>query len=165
LVLNRLRLCRKLFPELSNDMHVTDILLICLAMAPILAVVAGEAADDAKLMQGNWTPVTAELAGEPMGTVALKTISLKLENGKYEVFVGEHPDRGTYTIDSATKPKSITVVGTQGPNQGKTYPAIYELDGDTLRVCYDLSGAKRPAEFKSVTGTMLYLVTYQRRKG
>jgi uncharacterized protein (TIGR03067 family) len=146
LVLNRLRLCRKLFPELSNDMHVTDILLICLAMAPILAV-------------------TAELAGEPMGTVALKTISLKLENGKYEVFVGEHPDRGTYTIDSATKPKSITVVGTQGPNQGKTYPAIYELDGDTLRVCYDLSGAKRPAEFKSVTGTMLYLVTYQRRKG
>ena len=59
----------------------------------------------------------------------------------------------------------MTITGTEGPNQGKTFPAIYELKGDTLRICYDLSGAKRPTEFKSIAGTRLYLVTYNRKKG
>ena len=99
-----------------------------------------------------------------MPDAVLKIISLKLDNGKYEVLVGDAPDKGTYTIDPATKPKAITVAGTEGPNQGQTFPAIYELEGDTLRICYDLSGTKRPTEFKSIAGTKLYLVTYQRKK-
>lgn len=120
--------------------------------------------DDAKAVQGNWKPAKAELAGQPMTDAVLKSISLKLDNGKYEVFVGGKPDRGTYTLDSATKPKSMTITGTAGPNSGKTFPAIYELKGDTLRICYDLSGAKHPTEFKSIAGTRLYLVTYNRKK-
>jgi uncharacterized protein (TIGR03067 family) len=99
-----------------------------------------------------------------MTDAALKSISLKLNNGKYEVSVGGAPDKGTYTLDSTSKPKSMTITGTEGPNQGKTFPAIYELKGDTLRICYDLSGAKRPSEFKSIAGTRLYLVTYNRKK-
>jgi len=120
--------------------------------------------DDAKAVQGSWKPVSAELAGQPMPDAVLKSISLKLENGNYEVFVGTAPDKGTYTLDASTQPRSMTVTGTEGPNHGKTFPAIYELNGDTLRICYDLSGAKRPTEFKSVAGTKLYLVTYNRKK-
>ena len=100
-----------------------------------------------------------------MTDTVLKVISLKLEDGKYEVFVGDEPDRGTYTVDSTAQPKSMTVTGTDGVNRGKTFPAIYELKGDTLRICYDLSGAKRPTEFKSIAGTKLYLVTYNRKNG
>jgi hypothetical protein len=36
-------------------------------------------------------------------------------------------------------------------------------DGDTLRVCYDLSGKSRPTEFKTKEGTRLFLVTYKRQ--
>ena len=79
-------------------------------------------------------------------------------------FAANLPDKGTYTLDTTTKPKSITITGTEGPNNGKTYPAIYELKGDTLRICYDLSGAKRPTEFKSIAGTRLYLVDYNRKR-
>ena len=140
------------------------LLCICLAVGASLNAFAADSPDDAKAVQGNWKPAKAELAGQPMTEAILQSISLKLDNGKYEVFVGEHPDRGTYTLDSAAQPKSITVTGTEGPNHGKTFPAIYELKGDTLRICYDLSGAKRPTEFKSVAGTKLYLVTYQRKK-
>jgi uncharacterized protein (TIGR03067 family) len=137
---------------------------IGLAMAISLVAFAGGDSDDAKDVQGNWKPVTAELAGQPMAETLLKTISLKLDNGKYEVFVGDEPDRGTYTLDLGAKPKGMTITGTEGPNLGRTFPAIYELKGDTLRICYDLSGAKRPAEFKSLAGTKLYLVTYARKK-
>ncbi|HXR07390.1 MAG TPA: TIGR03067 domain-containing protein, partial [Candidatus Acidoferrum sp.] len=73
-------------------------------------------------------------------------------------------DRGTYTLDSTSTLKSLTITGTEGPNRGKTFPAVFELNGDTLRICYDLSGAKRPTEFKSVAGTQLFLVTYIRNK-
>jgi len=137
---------------------------IGLAVALSLSAFAADSPDDAKAVQGDWKPVKAELAGQPMPDAVLKKISLKLDNGKYEVFVGESPDRGTYTLDSAAKPKGMTVTGTEGPNNGKTFPAIYEINGDTMRICYDLSGAKRPTEFKSVAGTKLYLVNYHRKK-
>ena len=77
---------------------------------------------------------------------------------------GRSSDKGTVVFDEATKPKGMTVTGVAGPNAGKTFPAIYEIDGDSLRICYDLSGAKRPDEFKSSPGTELYLVTYHRTK-
>jgi len=137
---------------------------LCFALAASAAAFAADP-PDAKAIQGSWAPVKAELSGQPMAEAVLKTISLKLTDGKYEVHVGTQPDNGTYTLDETTRPKSITVTGTDGPNRGRTFPAIYELKGDTLRICYDLSGAKRPAEFKSVANTRLYLVTYSRKKG
>jgi uncharacterized protein (TIGR03067 family) len=141
-----------------------SLMSIFFAAASLGAFAAVAPGDDAQAIQGNWKPVKGELGGAPMPDAVLKLISLKLDNGKYDVLVGNAPDRGTYTIDSGTQPKSITVTGTEGPNVGLTFPSIYELSGDTLRICYDLSGAKQPAEFKSVAGTKLYLVTYVRQK-
>jgi len=140
------------------------VLCTSLALAAFMVAGAPGSNDDAKAVQGKWKPATAELAGQPMTEAVLKTISLKLDNGKYEVFVGGNPDRGTYTLDATSKPKGMTITGTEGPNRGKTFPAIYELKNDTLRICYDLSGTKRPTEFKSFAGTKLYFVTYNRLK-
>ena len=120
--------------------------------------------DDAKAIQGTWLPVSAILGGQAMPEGVVKSISLELAAGKYHVLVGTAPDDGTYTLDAKAEPKSITVTGTVGPNAGKTYPSIYELKGDTLRICYDLSGAQRPTTFASPAGTKLYLVTYARKK-
>jgi uncharacterized protein (TIGR03067 family) len=58
----------------------------------------------------------------------------------------------------------MDITGNEGPNKGKTFLAIYELKGDTLRICYDLSGQARPTEFKTKKDTRLFLVTYQREK-
>ncbi len=140
------------------------ILYIGLTVAASLTAFAADPPDDAKALQGSWTPTKADLGGQPMTEAVLKSISLKLGNGKYEVSVGGQRDKGTYTLDSTSKPKSMTITGTEGPNHGRIFPAIYELKGDTLRICYDLSGAKRPTEFKSIAGTQLYLVTYSRKK-
>ena len=138
-------------------------LCLCLAVAASLTALAGDPPDDAKAVQGSWVPAQADLGGQPMPDSVLKSIRLKLDKGRYEVWVGDKPDKGTYTLDSTSKPKSMTVTGTEGPNHGRTFPAIYELKGETLRICYDLSGAKRPTEFKSIAGTKLYLVTYQHK--
>ncbi len=139
------------------------LLSITLVAAISLTAFAADPAGDDKAIQGTWTPSKAELGGKPMAESVLKTITLKMDHGKYEVLVGKNPDNGTYTLDATSKPRGITVVGTEGPNVGKTFPAIYELKKDTLRICYDLSGTKRPSEFKTTPGTKLYLVTYQRK--
>lgn len=141
-----------------------SILCVCLVVASSLAAVAAEESEDHKTLQGEWVPVKAELAGQAMPEAVLKTISLKLTKNEYEAVVAGKSDKGTWTIDPAAKPKGMEIVGVKGPNEGKTFPAIYELKTDSLRVCYDLSGAKRPTEFKTSAGTKLYLVTYERKK-
>jgi uncharacterized protein (TIGR03067 family) len=142
-------------------------LVLVLGVTVIALAAAPEGADEAKTLQGTWLPTKAELGGQPMPEAVLKTIRLVLDDGKYTAYVGEEPDKGTYTLDAGSTLKGMTITGTEGPNHGKTFPAIYELgrddNGDTLRICYDLSGAKRPTEFKSVAGTKLYLVTYRRK--
>ena len=115
-------------------------------------------------IQGTWLPETAELGGKMFPDEVRKTIKLVVKDGKYTVTVGEKVDKGTVKLNPSAKPRELDITGTDGPNKGKTFPAIYERDGDTLRVCYDLSGKTRPTEFKTREGTKLFLVTYKREK-
>jgi len=137
-------------------------LLSILALAS-MTTFAAEKSADAKNIQGTWLPVKGELGGRPMADEVLKIITLKLDGGNYEV-TAENVDKGTYTLDAAAKPKTIDITGTEGPNVGKKIPAIYELDGETLRICYGFGGGPRPTEFKSRSDTQVFLVTYKRKK-
>lgn len=139
------------------------LIFIALMTAAAVSLLAGES-QDKKSLQGEWVPVKAEVGAQALPDEVLKTMSLKLGDGTYDVSVGGAPDKGTYEIDATATPKGMVIKGTDGPNKGKTIPAIYELKGETLRICYDLSGAQRPKEFKSEKETMLCLVTYQRKK-
>jgi uncharacterized protein (TIGR03067 family) len=121
--------------------------------------------DDAKLIQGTWVPISAELGGKEFPEEVRKSIKLVLKDDTYLVTVGkEGSDEGKCKLDPAKTPKTLDITGTKGPNMGKTFLAIYELTGDKLRVCYDLSGKDRPKEFKTTDGSLLYLVTYERQK-
>jgi uncharacterized protein (TIGR03067 family) len=119
---------------------------------------------DQKAILGTWLPSSAELAGKPYPENIVKSIRLVLSEGKYVVTVGNNPDEGTWKIDPTKTPRTLEITGTKGPNKGKTIPAIYELTGDTLRVCYDLSGKATPTAFESKPETKLFLVTYKRHK-
>lgn len=120
-----------------------------------------EKKDQVRAVDGTWTPISAELSGQTMPEAFLKSIVLKLEEGKYEVTVGGKLDKGECKYDPVAMPKRLTIQGTEGPNKGKTFLCIYELSSDTLRVCYDLSGKEFPAEFATSKVTPLYLVTYK----
>ena len=138
-----------------------------LALVLVLSLSSAAWSDDAKedTIDGTWLPSSAELGGKQFPDEVRKTIKLVVKEGKYTVTVGkEGTDQGTVKLDPSAKPKALDITGTEGPNKGKKIPAIYERNGDTLRVCYDLSGKSRPTEFKSETGTQLFLVTYKREK-
>jgi uncharacterized protein (TIGR03067 family) len=138
--------------------------MVCAALSFTASAVRGDGQEDRKTMDGTWLPVAAELAGQKFPDAVLKSMKLIMSDGSYTVHVGDTIDKGTAQVDAAATPKSIDIAGTEGPNKGKTILAIYELSGDTLRVCYDLTGKQRPTEFKTAKDTQQFLVTYKRDK-
>lgn len=139
--------------------------LVGVALVVSCALVAwgAETKDDA--LDGTWLPSLAELAGEKFPDEVRKTIKLEIKGDQYTVTAGtaEH-DREICKRNPSAKPKALDIMGTEGPNKGKTILAIYERKDDTLRVCYDLSGKARPAEFKTAAGSPLFLVEYKLQK-
>lgn len=107
---------------------------------------------------------SGEVSGQKLPDAVVKTFTLVLAGEKYTVKSGGPDDTGTVKLVPAEKPKERDVVGVEGPNKGKTFLAIYELEGDSLKVCFDLAGKKRPVEFKSAPGTKQFLATYMRKK-
>jgi uncharacterized protein (TIGR03067 family) len=142
-----------------------QVFIICVGV--LLASPCVGLGDDAKKdeskVDGTWLASNAELDGKKMPKKAIANLKLTLKEGKYEV-VAESPDRGTVTYDNSAMPKQMDIKGTEGPNKGKTFLAIYELENDKLTICYDLSGSSRPSEFKTSPETRLFLVTYERQK-
>ena len=131
--------------------------VICLALSPLKYQ---KADDDLKLIEGAWIPVIAELSGQKLPDETLKDTRLILADGRYTY----QNDHGAYTLAPSENPKAMDITGKEGPNQGKTFLAIYELTEDTLRICYDLAGKTRPQEFATKAGTRQFLVTYKRAK-
>lgn len=137
--------------------------LIALALLFAATAISQEAADR-KALAGKWTPVSAELAGAKLPEAQLAVISLTIADANYLVQVGKAIDKGTLKIDSAKKPRAMDIIGTDGPNKGKTMLAIYEIDKDTLKICYDLEGKNRPTDFTSSKEKPHFLVVYRRAK-
>jgi uncharacterized protein (TIGR03067 family) len=134
-------------------------LLAVLIAFPVLAEDKGE-----PKMDGVWAPTSAELGGMKLPDEIVKGLKLVIKDSKYTVTVGVQTDKGTVKVDASTKPKSLDITGAEGPNKDKTFLAIYELTGDTLKVCYDLSGKARPTTFETKPNTQLFLATYKREK-
>jgi uncharacterized protein (TIGR03067 family) len=140
-----------------------------LLMAAILAAGmvrpdGGKDADVSKELTGTWQLTRGVVGGNPLPEEAVKNIRLELTDGKYRVLGAESPDQGTWKLHLDTKPLGMDVTGTDGPNQGKTFLTIFALDGDQLKICYDLSGKERPTSFESKKQTLLFLAEYRRVK-
>ncbi|HVJ79527.1 MAG TPA: TIGR03067 domain-containing protein [Planctomycetia bacterium] len=120
--------------------------------------------DVAKNLLGTWQLTKGVVAGNPFPEEVVKKLKLELTDGKYKLLGAESPDEGTWTIDVGKKPFEMDIKGTDGPNKGKTYLCIFELKGDKLKVCYDLSGKARPTEFESKSKTLHFLAEYDRVK-
>jgi uncharacterized protein (TIGR03067 family) len=138
-------------------------LLLVSLMTGLLQVAAWSSTATEEI-DGVWSPIEAEMAGRKIPDELLKAMKLTMADGKYTVTVGKTVDKGSYKLDPAATPKTVDITSVEGPNKGKTLLAIYEQTGDSLRVCYDLDGKKRPTEFKTAMDTKQFLVTYKRAK-
>jgi uncharacterized protein (TIGR03067 family) len=148
-------------------MTATRFIAFGMALSLTLLVQGADSKDakDSDNIDGTWLASAAELGGKPWPEEIRKVTKLVVQDGKYAVTVGKAPpDKGTIKLNVSAAPKELDITGIEGPNKDKTILAIYERDGDTLKICYDLSGKSRPTEFKTAADTKLFLVTYKREK-
>ncbi|MEM7393911.1 MAG: TIGR03067 domain-containing protein [Verrucomicrobiota bacterium] len=120
---------------------------------------------DLKKLQGIWYPESAHLAGQPLDAAVLEMTKLILRYTNYVMVVNNDTgDQGVFKIGEDKSPKQMELIGTAGPNKGKSFPCIYKFEGDKLLICYGLDAATRPKDFKSRAGTLDCLITYRKRK-
>jgi uncharacterized protein (TIGR03067 family) len=115
--------------------------------------------------QGTWTFESSAAGGKELPASVLKELVLTFEGNKHTVKKGEEVIQvGTQKIDPSRSPKTIDVTLTEGPNKGAVMLGIYEMDADTLKVCFDSQGKKRPTEFKSGPGSPNFVNVHNRVK-
>ena len=120
------------------------------------------AADTLKKFAGKWVPVEVTMNGELVEKDKLDGVLLTIDGNKYTSKIGEKTDEGTLSLDESKSPAAMDVVRKKSDGDTTTIPAIYEIKGDSLKVCYAIGTAARPTDFKSETDSGTLLVTYKR---
>jgi uncharacterized protein (TIGR03067 family) len=95
----------------------------------------------------------------------LQDARLVVQGPKYSLKLAEARLEMTHKLMSDMRPPAMDLTVAEGPNKGKTFQAIYKLEGDTLTVCRSIEpGKQRPAEFASKPDSGLLLVVWSRAK-
>jgi len=111
-------------------------------------------------LEGSWTCVRGEKDGEPLPADVVARLRLVLTPAGYRTILGEQVlFEGTYWLNSSATPKEIDILA---PDGGRA-PGIYELAGDTHRICYVMAG-ERPKTFACPPGVPSFLIVWKREK-
>ena len=136
--------------------------LFCLMLG--YATRADDAAES-KALEGTWRfvkPSGAEGQKDKLAQVLI------IFEGQSIAFVGEETKRavrGTYTVDASKNPKTMDMTLENGGAKATTL-AIYDLDGDTLRLCHYLgpiASKERPKRFLADTRTALGILKREKK--
>jgi len=152
-----------------------------LGLAAVSLAAAGEREELARL-RGKWEVSAMELQGMKMPAESigvLKMAVLELGDRKLAIRIGDRVvHEGTFKINATASPKTIegTLMADLSPNasrqargkgkgNGETI-GIYDIQGDTLRICFGLPGSGRPPREFTTTGDGggSTMVTYRRVK-
>ncbi len=131
----------------------------------ILAVSQIRAAEDGKTeLEGTWDMVSLERDGKEVKPQ--KNTKAIFTGDKFVIQVGDKVIAGgTFKVDATQKPKATDAKYTEGPDKGKSFKGIYQIDDDTLKFCRAGSpDQKRPTEFKTKADTGAMASVYKRAK-
>jgi uncharacterized protein (TIGR03067 family) len=135
-----------------------------------LALAAGVAAEDTgkadlKRLEGTWRMTSVEIDGKKIPPDDLKPMSVVFRGDTYTVKNDDKEvEKGTQKLDPSQTPKTIDAHVVEGSDKGKDQLGIYELSGDTLKVCFAAAGQERPKEFASKPGSKHEFGIFQRQK-
>jgi uncharacterized protein (TIGR03067 family) len=113
-------------------------------------------------LQGSWTITSLVVDGQPLPAAMLQGARIAI-NGDRFVSTGMGAEyAGVLVADAASRPRQLDMKFDTGPERGNTNPCIYELDGETLKLCIATRGSVRPAKFDSPPGSGFALETLVR---
>jgi uncharacterized protein (TIGR03067 family) len=113
---------------------------------------------DLDRLQGTWHVATLEVDGSAMppgGSIVIDGSHFRTEDmgAAYE---------GDMSVDMTAKPKQFDIAFTKGPHKGERSLGIYELEGETWKLCMGFAGYSRPSAFATAPGCGHALETLRR---
>ncbi|QEL20216.1 TIGR03067 domain-containing protein [Limnoglobus roseus] len=134
-------------------MRILNALLLGLFLA--LPATADDKADKPKPpLAGDWTLVREATAGGELAA-KLKENVVRVTIDADAITAGRP---AAYKLDADKKQIDVTLDGGPKGEQG-TYPGIYELAGDALKIHLALPGQPRPTDFTAKPTTVLLVLT------
>jgi uncharacterized protein (TIGR03067 family) len=124
---------------------------------------AGE--NELKKLQGTWRFVSQEKEGKPRPPEQVAKLKITFTGDKWAVSEdGKVVQAGTHKLDPTKKPARVDAVVTEGEDKGSTMLGIYELKGDTMKVCFDPQGKERPTSFTAKAGQFSAVIQREKKK-
>jgi uncharacterized protein (TIGR03067 family) len=127
-------------------------------MAFLLA--AAEPKVGAGLLQGTWQVVSAHYDGKPKE--ASKQTAFVFAGNRLTIKESDRSEEAVIKVNPDPKPSTIDFLSSEGKEE--TARGIYQLDGDTLKLCWSLPGKDRPTAFESRPDNGQTLVILKRAK-
>lgn len=123
---------------------------------------------DLQQLQGTWLLVSAERDGKKVSEDDVKNVTLVVSGNKFKFLKGAEvgtASEGTFKVDATKKPKTTESTADAGPDKGKKFLGIYEIESaDLHKVCFAPPGKDRPTEFASKAGSGNILQVWKREK-
>lgn len=149
-------------------------------MFPRVALVAGccfvlsavassqDAGADVKKLQGEWIMAAMVYDGKDGPEETLKAFRRKVEGDKYTVTITKgdavQTVKGSFKLDPSKKPATLDVTTKDKNGDDVTIQGIYELTGDTHKICMAPKDQARPTEFTSTEGSGRTMIVWKRAK-
>ena len=115
---------------------------------------------DLEKLQGSWTIAELELDGQ--STAAPADARIVIEGSRFTSSGMGSPYEGTFDLDASAKPARIDMKFDKGPEKGNTNLGIYQLKGNSWKLCLATRGSTRPATFQSSAGSGIAVETLVR---
>jgi len=117
---------------------------------------------DLEKLQGTWTIAQMEMDGQSM--TAPGDARVVIEGSRFATLGMGAVYEGTVKVDSSAKPAHIDMKFDNGPENGNTNLGIYQLKGDSWKLCLATRGMVRPTSFKSLPASGIAVETLVRGK-
>lgn len=114
-------------------------------------------------LQGVWLAKSATMAGKAVPGEIVQQLRLEIRGREYVVMTSAGPDEGLLEIDDQANPKRMRIIGQRGPNKDRTVLAVFEVQGNRLKISYLMRGTDYPADFTSTAENKHFVVEYERK--
>ena len=136
------------------------LVLWCCLLVGCGAKGAPDPAEDAKQLQGTWTLDSSISNGAPQRA----DLQWVVDGDHYTIRLDGRPHVDPHFFKLDASKKQIDVFHHEVPNgaYGGSLKGIYEIKGDRLSVCYDLTGREYPTSFDAKPGSRRVLYQFHR---
>jgi uncharacterized protein (TIGR03067 family) len=134
--------------------------LVCLAAALVPSLAEQGEKGKKKAWEGTWQCLSKVVDGKKQDAGGWLVMH---EGDRYTLKKDDKVvSEGTNKRDKTVTPHTVDTTPSSGPGKGKTAHGIYEIKGDTMRLCLAPAGKERPNAFASPEGSSLILETWKR---